>query len=117
GNQSVVVILPPSELNQTFVGSAHGANLGTTGTAKVANIRVIGAFLVSDAVDKLGNKRVQIRIALAVAVGTHIEGHAIDKGGKVSAVIQIKTAQKILVGLAGTAVLGDHHTGHHLQDF
>ena len=45
-----------------------------------------------------------------MTVTHHIDGHAVDIIGKVAAVVQIKTPQKILIRLAVTAVLGHHHT-------
>jgi hypothetical protein len=45
----------------------------------------------------------------------HVYGNAVDAGREVRAVIEIETAQKILIGLAVTAVLGHDESGDRLE--
>ena len=50
-------------------------------------------------------------------MGRHVHRHAGDIDGKVGAVIQIEAAQKILVGFAVPAVLGNDQARNVLEDF
>jgi len=50
-----------------------------------------------------------------VGVGGHVDGHAVDKGREVGAVVEVEAAQEVLVGLAVAAVLGDDHAGHEFE--
>ena len=87
------------------------------GRAEVALIGKVGPLFVADAVHQLGNEPVQIAVAMAMRVRGHVHRHAVHIGGEVGAMVQVKAAQKVLVGLAITTVLGDDHAGHKLQHF
>ncbi|MPN56411.1 hypothetical protein SDC9_204099 [bioreactor metagenome] len=52
-----------------------------------------------------------------MGVAGHVDRHAQDVGGEVAAVVEIETAQEILVGFAVAGVLGDDHAGHGFQRF
>ena len=67
---------------------------------------MIGALLIVDPLDQLGDDEVEVEIALAVAVAAHVDRHAVDESGEVGAVIEVEAAQEILVGLAGAGMLG-----------
>src|SRR3569623_1733549 len=45
----------------------------------------------------------------------HIDGHAVNAGGNVGAVVEIERAQEILVGLALAGMLRHHQARHGLQ--
>ena len=62
--------------------------------------------------DQLGDQEVDVGIALAVAVGAHVDRHAVDRDGEVGAVVEVEAAQEILVGFALAAVLRDDEAGH-----
>ena len=47
----------------------------------------------------------------------HIDRHTLDACRKVSAVVQIKPAQEVLIGLAVATVLRHHQTWHDFQYF
>ena len=50
-----------------------------------------------------------------MGIGGHVRRNAIHTGGEIRAMVQVITAQKILIGLAVAGVLGDHHARHRLQ--
>jgi hypothetical protein len=50
-----------------------------------------------------------------VSVRRHVHGNAVDAGRQVRAVIEIETAQEILIRLAVAAVLGDDQARHDFQ--
>ena len=50
-------------------------------------------------------------------MGAHVDRHAVDRDGKIGAVIEIESAQEILIGLPVSAVLGDDQAGHHFECF
>jgi hypothetical protein len=50
--------------------------------------------------DQLGNEEADVGVALAVAVGSHVDRHAVDPDGEIGAVVEIEAAQEVLVGFA-----------------
>ena len=50
-----------------------------------------------------------------MAMGRHVDGHAVDFDGEIGAVVKIEAAQEILVGLTLSGMLGDDQAGHDLQ--
>jgi len=52
-----------------------------------------------------------------MGVGSKIHRHAVEIGGEVRAVVQIKAAQEILIGLAGATVLSGNHAGDYFYQF
>jgi hypothetical protein len=50
-------------------------------------------------------------------MGGEIDGYAINKTGKIRAMVQVEAAQKILIGFPGATVLRHDYAGHNLQDF
>ncbi|MGC4090801.1 MAG: hypothetical protein QM756_23595 [Polyangiaceae bacterium] len=75
----------------------------------------IGPLLVLDALHQLGNEEIQVQVAVAVAVGGQVDGHAVDGDGKVGAVVQVEAPQEILVGFAVPGMLGDDEAGYRFQ--
>ena len=94
------------------ITDAHG-----TGGGEVAILGVVGSLAVFDRVDQFGNQSVEIVIALTVRVRTQVVRHAIDECGEVGAMVEIESAQEILVRLAVATVLGRDQAGHHLEHF
>jgi hypothetical protein len=45
----------------------------------------------------------------------HVDGHAVDAGGEVGAVVEVEAEQEVLVGLAVARVLRDDEAGHELE--
>ncbi len=84
---------------------------------EVAILRVVNTLLVIHPLDQLGNHAVQIRIALAVPVRRQIHRHPVEKRREIGAVIEVESAQEILVRLPAAGVLGDDHAGDGLQNF
>ena len=50
-------------------------------------------------------------------VSAHIDRHAIDERGEISAMIEVESAQEILVGLATPRMLRRDQTGDRLKQF
>jgi hypothetical protein len=46
-----------------------------------------------------------------MAVGRHVDGHAVDLDGQIGAVVEVEAAQKILVGFARAGMLGGDQPG------
>lgn len=67
--------------------------------------------------DQFGNQEIEIRIALPVRMGRHIDRDAGNVSREVRPVIEIEATQEILVRLAVTRVLGNDQPGHHLEHF
>ena len=112
---SIVVVFTGTHLDEVVVETVHGDHGGTAGTAEIADLGMIGAFPVSQGADGFGDHEVEVGVALAVAMGAHVDWHAVHVGGEIGAVIQVEAPQEVLVGLACAAVLGHHHAGHQFQ--
>ena len=82
---------------------------------EVAVRRAVGAFAIINARDQLGDNPVEVRVALAVAVRGEVDGHPVERGGEVGAVVEVEAAEEILVGLTRAAVLRDDDAGDGLQ--
>jgi len=116
GQQAAIVVLADAEIDEGFVQTAQVIDAGAAGGREIAILGGIDALAVFQAADQLGNQEIEIHVALAVGVRHHVGRHAHDLGGEVAAVVEIETAQEILVGLAVARVLGDDHAGHGFHD-
>ena len=65
--------------------------------------------------NQLRDQKVDISVALPVAMGRHVDRHAVDPDGKIGAMVEIEAAQKILVGFALSGMLGDDQARHDLK--
>src|SRR5690348_15598909 len=83
---------------------------------KISLIRVVRPFSVLNIIDQLGDKSVEIHVALPVGMTGQIDRHTIYKGRKIRAVIEIEPTQEILIGLAITAMLGSDHAGNKFNE-
>ncbi len=93
------------------------AEMGASRAGEVAVLREIGPFTIVDAFNEFGDEAVQIGVTLAVGVGSHVDGHAIDGDEKVGAVVEVESAEEILGGFAASGVLGDDDAGDGFEDF
>ena len=100
-------------LRQTLVQRKFDA----AGRAEISCAREIRPLVESRSFHQFRDEKIQVEVALAVAVGAHIERYAVDMRGEVAAVIEIQPAQIVLVRLAGSGMLGRHHAGHDLGHF
>ena len=82
---------------------------------KVSFVRVVRAFPIVNMVDQLGNQKIEVGVALAVAMARQIDRHAVHMHGEIGAVIQIEASEEVLICLAAAAVLRDDHSGDGLQ--
>ena len=89
---------------------------GTRG-GEVALVGEVRPFADVHRLHQLRNQEIDIGIALPVAVGRHVDRHAVDADGQIGAVVEIEAAQKILVGFALAGMLGHDQPRHHLQRF
>ena len=95
----------------------HVVDLHRPGRVEIAEIREIRALAVMQGADQLGDHEIEIGITLAVPVGAHVDRHVVERDVDIGAVIEVKAAQKILVGLALPAVLRDDQSRHDLEHF
>src|SRR5450631_2030331 len=91
-------------------------NIGRSRAREIPHLCVERPFLVVDEVNQLGDHEVQVGVALSMGVRGQVDGHAVHGEGEVGAMIQIESAQEILVRLAIAGVLGDHEAGNGLHD-
>ena len=71
----------------------------------------------SDRVDGLWHEPVEVGVALAVSMRTHVDRHVIDKDCHVGAMVEVVAAQEVLVCFTLAAVLGDDEPRSRFEDF
>ena len=110
-------MLPQLQLRDALRQTIHIVHAHRTGSREVALFGKVGAFLVGNAVYEFGDDEVQIGVALAMRVRSHVDRHAGHRGGEIRPMVEVEAAQEVLVGFAVTAVLRDDQAGHSLQQF
>ena len=78
---------------------------------EIAFIGEVRSLAYIDRSDQFRNHEIKIGITLAVRVGAHVDRKVVDRDREIGAVIEIEAAQKILVGFALAAMLGDDKPG------
>src|SRR5215831_7763022 len=89
--------------------------LGAAGAAEVPHLGMVHTELVVDVVDELGNEKIEIGVALSVAMRWHVERHSLEARLEIRTVVEVEPAHEILVGLAVARVLRDDHARHGLE--
>ena len=82
---------------------------------EIPELRVVRPLLVDDALDQFRDHEVEIHVSLAVAMGRQVYAHALDPAREIRAVVEIESAQEILVRLPIAAVLRDDESRHHFE--
>ena len=108
-------VLAPFELDQGPIQRVEVIHVDGAGGGEVALLGRIGPLLELHAAHQLRNEEVVVGVTLPMGVGGHVHGDARHEGGEVRAVIEVESADVVLVGLAFPAVLADHHAGHRLE--
>ena len=112
GERAAIAIFPDIGLDERPWQPIDGREGRASGQAEVAEIGAVRSLGIVDPLDQFGNDEVEVEIALAVAVAAHVDRHAVDERRKIGAVIEIEAAQEILVGLAGSGMLGGDQARH-----
>jgi len=68
-----------------------------------------------DRLHELRDQRIEVRVALAVAVAGQVHRDAIQRRGEIRAVVEVEPAQEVLVRLPVAGMLGGDQSGHRLQ--
>src|SRR5262249_46455231 len=83
---------------------------------KITHICIVWSLPEGHIVNELWDEPIQVHIALSMGMSGEIDRDAIHKTGEIRTMIQIKTAQKILVGFAAATVLRHDYARHDLQN-
>lgn len=94
---------------------ANVVDFDRTSRAEVADVGVVRPLADIHRPDQFRDEEIDVSIALSVAVSGHVDRHTVQGDGKISAVIEIEAAQKVLVGLALAGVLGDDQARNDFQ--
>lgn len=105
------------ELRERIVQTLSVVNIRRSRRGKIAILGVIGALAIIDPLDQFWDQEVQVHVTLPVRAGWHVDRNAVDAGGEIRAVVQVVTAQKILVGLSLARMLRHHHAQDRLKHF
>ena len=99
------------------VDAVDQADVQIADRREVAFVGKIRSLANLERVDRFGHQPVQIRIALPMRMGAHIDRDIIDPDRQVGAVVEVVAAQEILVGFALPAMLGHDQAGDRLEYF
>ena len=110
-----IAVAAQRQLRQRGVEAAEIVDMRRAGRREIALLGKIRPLAEGDPVDQLGDQEIEIGVALAVGMGSHVDRHAADVGREIGAVVEVEAAQEILVGLTVAGMLGDDQAGHHLQ--
>jgi len=88
-----------------------------TGRREITLIGVIRAFRVLHARDQFRNHEVDVGISLPVSMAWQVDRHAGYGLGEVRAVIEIESAQEVLIRLAASGVRAGNHARHGFEHF
>ena len=116
GNKPIEIIAAGLERDKGLQG-IDGCRLGGAGKREIPDIGAIGSLAIVDPRDGFGDHRIEIEIALAMGMGSHVQRHIIERQREISAVIKVEAAQEILIGLAAAGVLGRDEPRHCLEQF
>jgi hypothetical protein len=114
---AIIVVLADPDFGETCREGLDEVKRRRAGRGKIADIRIVRPLPESDIVNELRDDPIEVHIALAVGMGGEIDGYAVNKTGEIRAMVQIKAAQKILIGFAAPTVLRHGYARHDLQDF
>ena len=76
---------------------------------------MIGALDIGHSLDGFRYQEIDIGISLAMTMGTHVNGHAVQPCRKISPMIEVEPPEKHLVRLSRATVLGNNKPRHSLQ--
>ncbi len=117
GDQAVPAIVTTFSLHEGTLKTHLRGHEGGAGNSEIADIGAIGSFAVIDAVNDFGDQAVDVEVALTVTMTTKVQRHVLEIGGEIGSVIEIESAQEILVGFARARMLGGNQTGNDLEKF
>ena len=103
------------ELDQMLRERLQVVDVSSARRCEIALGGEVGTLEVLDALDELGDEEVEVGIPLPVRVRPEVHRHAVERGEEVGAVVEVETAEEVLVRLSGSAVLRDDETRHELQ--
>ena len=78
------------------------------GVCEVADVGEKRAFANIDTADGFRNQPVQVRVTLSMNIGRQVDRYIVDEDGEIGAMIEIPTAQIILIGFAAVRMLDRH---------
>ena len=112
-----IIIIAQRRLHERRIQFAHIIDARRTCRGKVPIPRIVSPLAVLDAIDQFRDQKVEVGITLAVRMSGQVHRHAHQGSRKIRAVIQVETAQVILVRFAIARMLADDQTGYHFHDF
>src|SRR6266403_3408259 len=102
---AIIVVLTDPYFGEALRKGLDEVQTGGAGGRKIPDIRIVRPLPEGHIVHELRNDPIEIHIALAMGVRGEIDGDAINPRGEIGTMIQIKTAQEILIGFPTTTVL------------
>ena len=114
---AIIVVLAYPDFGEPFWQRLEEVKRGGAGGGKISDIGIVGPLPEVDIVNEFGNNPIQVHIALAVGMRGEIDRDTVDKTGEIRAMVEIETAQKVLIGFPSATVLCHDHARHDFQDF
>ena len=114
-DRALVTVLPDFESPHALAYVIGHAKSDRAGGGEVAHARGVRSLGRVQRVDRLGDDEVQIREPLPVGVAHGVDGGVVHEERDVRAVIDVETAQEVLLRLAPAAVLDRGEARHGLE--
>jgi hypothetical protein len=116
--RAVTLIVVHADFDRRLRGNAVASlECYISGRGKVSFAHVIEPLVEINVLDHFGLEKMQVCVSLAVGVADHVDGHAVDRYVDVGSVVEVKSSQKHLFGLAAAGMLGYEKAGNGPQDF
>ncbi len=116
GDRAVVVVVSGFDHGEGRHRVA-GGDEARADEAEIAGVGAVGALAIIDPLDDFGDQAVDVEVPLAVAVGAEVLRHVVDVQRVVGAVVEVETAQEVLVRLAAARMLRGDQTGGGFEQF
>jgi hypothetical protein len=115
--RSAVPASPHTEFGDAGIETPGDLNARRACCGEITFLREVGPFSVPQVAYELGDQEVQVCITLTVPVRAHVDGNAVDADGEIGSMIEVETAQEILIRLALSAMLRNDDAGHIFENF
>ena len=116
-DKAIKIVLTDANQGETLSKLAIKVQLGRTRRGEVSDICDERTLAVIDSLDQLWDDKIEIRIALPMGVRAQIDRHIVHREGEVRSVVEVESAQEILIRFPFPAVLRGDDTGDSFENF
>ena len=115
GKRARPALAAAADFDDRPIEEIHVVHVHRTSRREISLLGVVRALLELHAADELGDEKVRVGVAMAVAVRRHVHRNTGNRGREVGPVIEIESAQVVLIGFSLSAVLADDQSRNGLE--